>query len=126
MYLGIKGRDLVQWRHHVEQWEQIQTRHRAAPHEQFSNDRPRRAEGPREEHQERRTIRIMASAAQEPEVMLAQRLAANEKSTRTKALKTFRKYLSVRSQRTEGKPERSMFSLCVGEETWGFSFVLKC
>ncbi|XP_061093007.1 ribosomal RNA processing protein 1 homolog A-like isoform X1 [Conger conger] len=44
----------------------------------------------------------MASVLQEPEVQFAQRLASNEKSVRTKAIKKLRKYLSVRSQKPEG------------------------
>ncbi|XP_036422143.1 microtubule-associated protein futsch-like isoform X2 [Colossoma macropomum] len=48
----------------------------------------------------------MAAAAgtvtQGPETALAQRLAANEKSVRTKALKTLRKYINLRSQREGG------------------------
>jgi len=39
---------------------------------------------------------------QEPEVILAQRLAANEKSTRTKAFKKLRKYVRARSQAPGG------------------------
>ncbi|XP_035267815.1 ribosomal RNA processing protein 1 homolog A isoform X2 [Anguilla anguilla] len=44
----------------------------------------------------------MAPVLQEPEVQFAQRLASNEKSIRTKAIKKLRKYLSVRSQKPEG------------------------
>ncbi|KAJ8246705.1 hypothetical protein GJAV_G00254490 [Gymnothorax javanicus] len=44
----------------------------------------------------------MASVVQEPEVQFAQRLASNEKSVRTKAIKKLRKYLSVRSQKPDG------------------------
>ncbi|XP_047456382.1 ribosomal RNA processing protein 1 homolog A-like isoform X2 [Mugil cephalus] len=36
---------------------------------------------------------------QEPEIQFAQRLASNEKPTRTKALKKLRKYINVRSQK---------------------------
>ncbi|XP_076854551.1 uncharacterized protein rrp1 [Brachyhypopomus gauderio] len=43
-----------------------------------------------------------ASSKRDPEIFLAQRLASNEKSTRTKALKTLRKYISLRSQKVEG------------------------
>lgn len=39
----------------------------------------------------------------EPEVQFAQRLAANEKPVRTKALKKLRKYINVRSQRAVGE-----------------------
>ncbi|KAJ8352568.1 hypothetical protein SKAU_G00240440 [Synaphobranchus kaupii] len=44
----------------------------------------------------------MAPMLQEPEVQFAQRLASNEKSVRTKAIKKLRKYLSVRSQKPDG------------------------
>ncbi|MCI4378041.1 hypothetical protein PGIGA_G00211260 [Pangasianodon gigas] len=44
----------------------------------------------------------MAPAPQEPEIALAQRLASNDKPVRTKALKTLRKYINLRSQRIEG------------------------
>ncbi|GAA6099348.1 ribosomal RNA processing protein 1 homolog B-like isoform X2 [Tachysurus ichikawai] len=44
----------------------------------------------------------MAQVSQEPEIILAQRLASNEKPVRTKALKTLRKYIHLRSQKAEG------------------------
>ncbi|XP_060731816.1 ribosomal RNA processing protein 1 homolog B-like isoform X2 [Tachysurus vachellii] len=44
----------------------------------------------------------MAQVSQEPEIILAQRLASNEKPIRTKALKTLRKYIHLRSQKAEG------------------------
>lgn len=43
------------------------------------------------------------AAVQEPEVQFAQRLAANEKPVRTKAIKKLRKYINVRSQKGTGK-----------------------
>ncbi|XP_023273394.1 ribosomal RNA processing protein 1 homolog B-like isoform X1 [Seriola lalandi dorsalis] len=42
------------------------------------------------------------ASIQEPEVQFAQKLASNEKSTRTKAIKKLRKYISVRSQKAAG------------------------
>ncbi|KAL0985552.1 hypothetical protein UPYG_G00158520 [Umbra pygmaea] len=39
---------------------------------------------------------------QEPEIQFAQRLAANEKPMRSKAIKKLKKYISVRSQKNEG------------------------
>lgn len=42
------------------------------------------------------------AAVQEPEVQFAQRLAANEKPVRTKAMKKLRKYVHVRSQKAAG------------------------
>ncbi|KAG7239125.1 hypothetical protein INR49_030005, partial [Caranx melampygus] len=42
------------------------------------------------------------ASVQEPEVQFAQKLASNEKPTRTKAIKKLRKYISVRSQRAAG------------------------
>ncbi|XP_066542323.1 ribosomal RNA processing protein 1 homolog B-like isoform X2 [Hoplias malabaricus] len=42
------------------------------------------------------------AASIQPEILFAQRLAANERSTRSKALKTLRRYISLRSQKTEG------------------------
>ncbi|KAF7709823.1 hypothetical protein HF521_016673 [Silurus meridionalis] len=44
----------------------------------------------------------MAPVQQELEINLAQRLASNEKSIRSKALKTLRKYINLRSQKIEG------------------------
>ncbi|MCJ8732178.1 hypothetical protein PDJAM_G00208240 [Pangasius djambal] len=44
----------------------------------------------------------MAPAPQELEIALAQRLASNDKPVRTKALKTLRKYINLRSQKIEG------------------------
>ncbi|KAF5903284.1 ribosomal RNA processing protein 1 B-like isoform X2, partial [Clarias magur] len=44
----------------------------------------------------------MAAVAQEAEIVLAQRLASNEKPVRTKALKMLRKYFNLRSQKAEG------------------------
>ncbi|XP_062862558.1 ribosomal RNA processing protein 1 homolog B-like [Trichomycterus rosablanca] len=44
----------------------------------------------------------MAPVAQEPEIVLAQRLASNEKPVRTNALKALRKYINLRSQHIEG------------------------
>ncbi|XP_027008274.1 ribosomal RNA processing protein 1 homolog B-like isoform X3 [Tachysurus fulvidraco] len=44
----------------------------------------------------------MAQVSQEPEIILAQRLASNEKPIRTKALKTLRTYIRLRSQKAEG------------------------
>ncbi|XP_053482272.1 ribosomal RNA processing protein 1 homolog B [Ictalurus furcatus] len=44
----------------------------------------------------------MAPGPQEPEIILAQRLASNDKSIRTKALKALRKYINLRSQKIEG------------------------
>ncbi|XP_038150071.1 ribosomal RNA processing protein 1 homolog A-like [Cyprinodon tularosa] len=41
-------------------------------------------------------------AVQQPELQLAQRLASNEKSTRSKAMKKLRKYINVRSQKVGG------------------------
>lgn len=43
------------------------------------------------------------ASVQEPEVQFAQKLASNEKPTRTKAIKKLRKYISVRSQRVAGR-----------------------
>lgn len=45
----------------------------------------------------------MAAAAQEPEIILAQKLASNEKPIRTKAIKALRKYINLRSQLIDGK-----------------------
>ncbi|XP_053352026.1 ribosomal RNA processing protein 1 homolog B isoform X2 [Clarias gariepinus] len=45
---------------------------------------------------------MAAAAAQEAEIILAQRLASNEKPVRTKALKMLRKYFNLRSQKAEG------------------------
>lgn len=45
----------------------------------------------------------MAPIQQAPEILLAQRLASNEKPTRTKAIKKLRKYISLRSQNIKGK-----------------------
>ncbi|XP_067372566.1 ribosomal RNA processing protein 1 homolog B-like isoform X2 [Channa argus] len=42
------------------------------------------------------------ASIQEPEVQFAQRLASNEKSVRTKAIRKLRKYISVRSQKGTG------------------------
>ncbi|XP_060785023.1 reticulocyte-binding protein 1-like isoform X3 [Neoarius graeffei] len=44
----------------------------------------------------------MAAVQQEPEITFAQRLASNDKSVRTKALKMLRKYINLRSQKIEG------------------------
>ncbi|KAJ8379155.1 hypothetical protein AAFF_G00230670 [Aldrovandia affinis] len=44
----------------------------------------------------------MASVLQDPEIQFAQRLASNERSVRTKALKKLRKYFNVRSQNPKG------------------------
>ncbi|KAG9331087.1 hypothetical protein JZ751_020285, partial [Albula glossodonta] len=44
----------------------------------------------------------MAPVLQDPEIQFAQRLASNEKTIRTKAIKKLRKYLSVRSQKPKG------------------------
>ncbi|KAF4086685.1 hypothetical protein AMELA_G00087200 [Ameiurus melas] len=44
----------------------------------------------------------MAPGPQEPEIILAQRLASNDKPIRTKALKALRKYINLRSQKIEG------------------------
>uniref|UniRef100_A0A1A8PPF1 Ribosomal RNA processing 1 homolog n=1 Tax=Nothobranchius rachovii TaxID=451742 RepID=A0A1A8PPF1_9TELE len=47
------------------------------------------------------------ASLQEPEVLLAQRLASNEKAIRSKAIKKLRKYIVVRSQNASGgfKPD---------------------
>lgn len=45
----------------------------------------------------------MAPVQQEPEIQFAQRLASNEKPMRTKAIRKLRKYISVRSQKIQGK-----------------------
>lgn len=45
----------------------------------------------------------MAPIQQEAEIQFAQRLASNEKPMRTKAIKKLRKYISVRSQKVNGK-----------------------
>uniref|UniRef100_A0A1A8F5Q7 Ribosomal RNA processing 1 homolog n=4 Tax=Nothobranchius korthausae TaxID=1143690 RepID=A0A1A8F5Q7_9TELE len=42
------------------------------------------------------------ASLQEPEVLLAQRLASNEKAIRSKAIKKLRKYIAVRSQNASG------------------------
>lgn len=42
------------------------------------------------------------ATVQEPEVLLAQRLASNDKPVRTKAMKKLKKYITVRSQRATG------------------------
>ncbi|XP_030642496.1 ribosomal RNA processing protein 1 homolog B [Chanos chanos] len=44
----------------------------------------------------------MAPTEQDPEIILAQRLASNEKSMRTKAMNKLRKYISLRSQKSQG------------------------
>lgn len=46
------------------------------------------------------------AAVQPPEVQFAQRLAANEKRIRDRALKKLRGYLSVRTQRPAGRAQR--------------------
>lgn len=48
-------------------------------------------------------VSAMAAVQQEPEITFAQRLASNDKSVRTKALKMLRKYINLRSQKIEGK-----------------------
>lgn len=53
----------------------------------------------------REKVSAMAAVAQEPEITLAQRLASNDKPIRTKALKTLRKYINLRSQKIEGNFE---------------------
>ncbi|XP_018552110.1 ribosomal RNA processing protein 1 homolog A [Lates calcarifer] len=42
------------------------------------------------------------ASLQEPEIQFAQKLASNEKSIRTKAIKKLRKYINVRSQKATG------------------------
>ncbi|KAI4894810.1 hypothetical protein NFI96_000654 [Prochilodus magdalenae] len=60
-------------------------------------------EEPRERSRSRNMAGVTAQApSQEPEILLAQRLAANEKLVRTKALKTLRKYFNLRSQKEAG------------------------
>ncbi|KAL6485085.1 hypothetical protein MHYP_G00071300 [Metynnis hypsauchen] len=49
-----------------------------------------------------RNMAAEGTVTQGPETALAQRLAANEKSVRTKALKTLRKYINLRSQKDGG------------------------
>lgn len=50
----------------------------------------------------REKVSTMAPGQQAPEIILAQRLASNDKPIRTKALKTLKKYISLRSQNVEG------------------------
>ncbi|XP_017562108.2 ribosomal RNA processing protein 1 homolog B-like isoform X1 [Pygocentrus nattereri] len=67
--------------------------------------RSTRSEFVDEDSLEKSRNRNMAAArtvTQGPETALAQRLAANEKSVRTKALKTLRKYINLRSQKEGG------------------------
>lgn len=46
---------------------------------------------------------VSMASLQEPEIQFAQKLASNEKSIRTKAIKKLRKYINVRSQKATGK-----------------------
>ncbi|KAL7881432.1 hypothetical protein AOLI_G00082800 [Acnodon oligacanthus] len=55
-----------------------------------------------EKSRNRNMAAAAGTVAQGPETALAQRLAANEKPVRTKALKTLRKYIHLRSQKEGG------------------------
>ncbi|XP_061774588.1 ribosomal RNA processing protein 1 homolog B-like isoform X2 [Nerophis ophidion] len=55
------------------------------------------------------------AAVQAPEILLAQKLASNEKPIRTKALKKLRKYINVRSQKaTDGFTSEELLKLWKG------------